>query len=91
MLEQFNFLSNILFTSTDMFIKKTIFKKKVCFYFVDTYLINININLYFWIFIFLFCFDLVKFFSVTLNSDVLQRIVGLFLRGSLEASDLPPV
>lgn len=49
---------------------------------MDTYLININIKLYFWIFIFPFCFDLVKFFSVTLTSDVLQRIVRLFLRGS---------
>lgn len=46
---------------------------------MDTYLININIKLYFWIFIFPFCFDLVKFFSVTLTSDVLQRIVRLFL------------
>lgn len=64
----------------DMFIKKTIFKKKnVCFYFVDTYLINININLYFWIFIFLFVGDLVKLFVVTLTSDVLQRIVRIFL------------
>lgn len=49
---------------------------------MDTYLININIKLYFWIFIFPFCFDLVKFFSVTLTSDVLQRIVRLFLRAS---------
>lgn len=31
-LEQFKFLSNILFTSMDMFIKKTIFKKKKCLF-----------------------------------------------------------
>lgn len=48
---------------------------------MDTYLINININinLYFWIFSFPFCCDLVKLFSVTLNSDVPQRIVRILV------------
>lgn len=83
MLEQFKFLSNILFTSTDMFIKKRLFFRKekkrlflFCGYIPHKY--KRKKKLYFWIFIFPFCFDLVTFFSVTLTSDVLQRIVRLF-------------
>lgn len=81
MFEQFEFLSNILFTSTDTFIKKTIFKKKCLFLFCGyiPHKYKYKHKSLFLDFSFPFCCDLLKLFSVTLSSDVLQRTVRIFL------------